>query len=428
MSKRNLRSRVSKRFDTYDRLESKQLLAGDVGVYLENSRLVVWGDQADNQVEVRVVGGQLEVSGKSGTTINGQATPFRTTNYRGSLDSLWMGLGNGNDTAFVEGVTINRSAFAQGGQGADNIGFYKVKVVDELMALTASGDDTVSLDEVEVGGNLRVYTREGNDTIGLDRVEVRGHTLIAGQVGNDRLSIRNSTHLGGAGLFLDRGDDFLSVQGTEIRGFTSVAMASGSDDVFLENLTVRGTVAAFGGIGNDRLELSGTNSFSSTPSVFGFEGNDVAGGRLQADGVFNSLITSGARLGTIVELAVLNPNFSTLVGALQTTGLVPTLSGAGPFTVFAPTNAAFSKISGTVASLTQQQLTNVLLFHVVNGAVSSSQLVARTSVDTLLGQSFSVNASGGNVVLNGNATLAATDIRAKNGIIHVLNDVLVPVL
>ena len=140
------------------------------------------------------------------------------------------------------------------------------------------------------------------------------------------------------------------------------------------------------------------------------------------------MIASEARLGTVTELAVLTPELSTLVGALQSTGLDDALNGEGPFTAFAPLNSAFDKLpDGTLEGLTTEQLSDILKFHVVAGdAVFAAELVTLTSVETLLGQSFTVDLTSGSPVLNGDVTLAATDIRAKNGVIHLLNEVLLP--
>ena len=103
------------------------------------------------------------------------------------------------------------------------------------------------------------------------------------------------------------------------------------------------------------------------------------------------------------------------------------VAGDGPLTVFAPLNSAFDAISDVVAGLTNDQLTDVLLFHVAGQEISSELLVTLDSVETLLGQSFTVDATDG-VILNGNAELAAVDIQAKNGIVHLLQDVLIPEL
>jgi len=94
--------------------------------------------------------------------------------------------------------------------------------------------------------------------------------------------------------------------------------------------------------------------------------------------------------------------------------------------VFAPLNSAFEKLpERTLESLTTDQLTDILTFHVATEQIFAGDPVTRTSVDTLLGQSFSVEVDDG-VLLNGNVTIAATDIRAKNGVVHLLNEVLLP--
>lgn len=130
----------------------------------------------------------------------------------------------------------------------------------------------------------------------------------------------------------------------------------------------------------------------------------------------------------IVEIAAGNPDFTTLVAALEAAGLDSALAGAGPFTVFAPTNAAFDALpEGTIEALLADipALTRVLQYHVVSGRLDAATLAGRTSVTTLAGISLSVSASGG-VVSVGGVPVAAADISASNGIIHVIGSVLIP--
>lgn len=132
---------------------------------------------------------------------------------------------------------------------------------------------------------------------------------------------------------------------------------------------------------------------------------------------------------TIVDVAASNPDFSTLVAAVQAAGLVETLSGEGPFTVFAPTNAAFDKLpEGTVASLLADipALTKVLTYHVVAGKVMAADVVGLTSTPTVQGQEIKVAVVDGSVHLNDAVTVTATDIEASNGVIHVVDTVLLP--
>jgi len=136
-----------------------------------------------------------------------------------------------------------------------------------------------------------------------------------------------------------------------------------------------------------------------------------------------------AQTQTIVDIAVGNPDFSTLVTALQAAGLVDTLKGDGPFTVFAPTNAAFAKVDpATLTALLNDKaaLTRVLTYHVVPGKVLAADVVKLTSAKTVEGSDINIAVAGAGVTLNGSTNVTATDIQASNGVIHVIDSVLLP--
>jgi uncharacterized surface protein with fasciclin (FAS1) repeats len=138
-------------------------------------------------------------------------------------------------------------------------------------------------------------------------------------------------------------------------------------------------------------------------------------------------VPTRVRAANIVEIAAGNPNFSTLVAAVQAAGLVDTLSGPGPFTVFAPTDAAFAKLpEGTIPALLADtnRLRQVLLYHVVGAAVPSASVVSGPVV-TVQGAAVTASVTGEGVRING-AQVVTPDIAADNGIIHVINDVLLP--
>jgi len=142
----------------------------------------------------------------------------------------------------------------------------------------------------------------------------------------------------------------------------------------------------------------------------------------------SSMLLSGAALAQdIVEVAVANGNFKTLVTALQAADLVATLKGPGPFTVFAPTDAAFAKIpKAQLDALLKDKakLVAVLTYHVVPGKVMAKD-VKSGSVKTVEGQSLMVKVEGGKVMVN-NAMVTGTDVVASNGVIHVIDTVLMP--
>ncbi|KCV82706.1 fasciclin domain-containing protein [Actibacterium atlanticum] len=132
----------------------------------------------------------------------------------------------------------------------------------------------------------------------------------------------------------------------------------------------------------------------------------------------------------IVDIAASNDDFSTLVAAVSAAGLVDTLKGDGPFTVFAPTNDAFAALpAGTVESLllpeNKDQLVSILTYHVVPGAVTSDQLAGqRLSVATVQGSTVHIDARNG-VKVDG-ANVVTADIIASNGVIHVIDKVILP--
>lgn len=133
---------------------------------------------------------------------------------------------------------------------------------------------------------------------------------------------------------------------------------------------------------------------------------------------------------TVVDIAVGSPDHTTLVAAVSAAGLVETLSGDGPFTVFAPTNAAFAALpEGTVDNLLKpemkDQLTGVLTYHVVAGNVLSGDLSDGLVVTTLNGQELTVSIKDGKVMING-ATVVAADLAGTNGVVHVIDAVLLP--
>ena len=130
----------------------------------------------------------------------------------------------------------------------------------------------------------------------------------------------------------------------------------------------------------------------------------------------------------IVETALAAPQFSTLVTLVKEAGLVEALSADGPFTLFAPTNSAFGKLpASTIAALKsdKEKLAKVLKYHLVSGSVPASKVVTLSSANTLEGSSVAIDSSGKRVKVN-NSSVTKTDIMTSNGIIHVIDTVLIP--
>jgi transforming growth factor-beta-induced protein len=134
--------------------------------------------------------------------------------------------------------------------------------------------------------------------------------------------------------------------------------------------------------------------------------------------------------GDIVAVATAAGTFQTLIAAVQAAGLVETLQGAGPFTVFAPTDAAFAKLpAGTVEALLQDPaaLRQVLTYHVIPGRVMAADVVRSNggTPATVQGQTLTIRVVDGKVMVDG-ATVLAADVGASNGVIHVIDEVILP--
>lgn len=141
-----------------------------------------------------------------------------------------------------------------------------------------------------------------------------------------------------------------------------------------------------------------------------------------------SSTTMAASSETIVDVASANPDFSTLVSAVTKAGLVETLSGDGPFTVFAPTNEAFAKIPQDQLDAIladQAKLKSILTYHVIAGKVLAGDLQPEQSVATVEGQNVDIKVTDGTATING-CNIVKTDVEASNGVIHVIDCVLVP--
>jgi len=134
--------------------------------------------------------------------------------------------------------------------------------------------------------------------------------------------------------------------------------------------------------------------------------------------------------GDIVDVAVANGQFNTLAAALEAADLIDTLKSDGPFTVFAPTDAAFAALpEGTVESLLEpenrDQLVAILTYHVVSGRVTAADVVKLDEATTVNGQAIAINVIDGGVQID-NASVVTADVDASNGVIHVIDSVILP--
>jgi len=213
-------------------------------------------------------------------------------------------------------------------------------------------------------------------------------------------------------------DDLSKEQLTEILTYHVVAGKLEAADVVKETYAT----TLFGA--DVRIKVDGANVFLNLTTK-------VTATDIQAsNGVIHVLDGVLLPPGDIPTVATGNPEFSSLVAALAKAELVDALKADGPFTVFAPTNAAFDAFLAsqgvTLAQLTKEQLTPILTYHVVSGKLYSEDVVKATKAKTLQGDDVTIAVAGANVTLNGDTNVTAVDVLAKNGVIHVIDKVLVP--
>jgi uncharacterized surface protein with fasciclin (FAS1) repeats len=150
--------------------------------------------------------------------------------------------------------------------------------------------------------------------------------------------------------------------------------------------------------------------------------------------VIDTVLLPPAQTADIVDTAIADGRFTTLVAAVEAAGLVDTLKGEGPFTLFAPTDEAFATLpAGTVEDLLKPEnletLTNILLYHVVSGKVMAADVVTldgQSAETAFAGNSVAISVKDGNVFLNETVQVVITDIETSNGVIHVIDTVLLP--
>jgi transforming growth factor-beta-induced protein len=152
--------------------------------------------------------------------------------------------------------------------------------------------------------------------------------------------------------------------------------------------------------------------------------------KLMTAGALCVALALPAAAGDIVDTAVGAGSFNTLVAAVKAAGLVETLKGPGPFTVFAPTDEAFAKLpAGTVQDLlkpeNREKLAAILTYHVVPGKVMAADVIRLTKAKTVQGQEVKIKTGSGGVMVD-NAKVVRTDIETSNGVIHVIDTVILP--
>ena len=421
-----------------ERLEGRRLLAGDVGITIRGDDVLVRGDDEANQLEIiQTPDGRTIAVGSDGTTINGSTDTLVIAESGDVIDDLRIRLGDGDDVILIDGVTVADDLSIAAGRGDDAVGLLRTTVGDDLTVRGYRGELQFSLDLSEVGDDLRVSGGRDDALIVIDGSTVGDDTFLRTGRGDDTIVVRGSTHADDVYVFTGGGDDFIAVDDSTLGDDVFAFLGRGDDDLLVRDSNLADRVIAFAGGGDDNLELAGDNTLSDRrdPLLFGFDGDVVDDADDTIDAAVDALVDAGARRPTIIDIATGDENFSTLVDLIVQAGLLDALSGTEPLTVFAPTNAAFGDFiaefgltvndDGTL-DVPNDLLTEVLTFHVAAGSLDSTAVVAADSIETLSGGTIAVTTDDAGVTLDGRAGLVAVDVRARNGIVHVIDAVLTP--
>ncbi|MEZ6123734.1 MAG: hypothetical protein R3C49_11220 [Planctomycetaceae bacterium] len=280
-------------------LEVRSLLAGNVLVSFVGADLVVTGDDASNQVDVVVDGGNIVVRGRENTTVNGGSTAFVAATGSTILsDDFFVRLGSGDDVLFVEGVSISGRASVAGQAGNDSVGFLNTTIAGHVGIVTSTGSDVVNLDSVvarqgvtvqtgrnddtvrivdsTITGNVVLATGRHADTVVLDTTSVSGSVRVATAGGADNVVMTDSTIGGRFVAATGRGNDFVMLDNLAVTG-RSVLRTQGQHDLaIVENASRFGSLKIVGGAGRDGVQIASDTVVGGRRKVRGQESNAVS--------------------------------------------------------------------------------------------------------------------------------------------------------
>lgn len=414
-------------------LEDKVLLAGGVSAMVRGGDIIIRGDDADNKIEVRAnAEGGISVFGLEETTINGTVGPVELMANTTVPDDIRVVLGNGDDLVRIEGIDVGDDVRVVAGSGSDAVGFFDANIGGSVAVIGSRGSDDVSIDATTIGDKLKVSLSKGQDTLGIDASTVSGRARIVGGSGEDRVAVRQSTMGDNVVVVSGSGSDAIGLKDAQIDGRAVVRTGSGDDTLAAIDSVFAADVRGNGGSNDDTLGSFGA-TFESDFDFDRFEEELTeadAEAEAQADAeieaAFLDLVESEARLGTVAELLLVNSDLSDLADAAEAAGITAALA-SDTVTVFAPTNDAFAAVDADVMAALMADptglLKDVLDYHTVARSLDAEALADVSSVTTVFGSDIALDSTSG-LTLNGTSTAVQTDIRAKNGFVHLIDEVL----
>jgi len=199
------RTRKSNQSFSYESLEPKRLLAGNVNANVQGEHIYIRGDQQDNQIRITADNGKIRISGFDGTTVNNRNAVFveNSTDVNGSsrVSSEFSGglrihMGPGNDRLDIDRIRLNGRSIIYGGTGDDQVAISSTEFINSAIVQTFTGDDGVTINNTRVTDTLYAITHEGADRLTVSNSETLGSVIMATGDGNDFLQLESNQHLG----------------------------------------------------------------------------------------------------------------------------------------------------------------------------------------------------------------------------------------
>ena len=243
-------------------LEVRYLLAGNMDVDSIGDGFKLSGDELANNVEISVVSGDIVLTGKDSTTINGSASPITLRTGSTQIDgSLIVHLFDGNDTFVIKGqIQIGDSLKIFAGAGNDTLGMENVSVQDDIFVFASDGNDQIAMRNSSVGGKFRVDLGDGDDTLSAQSITVGNQVSVTAGRGADAIVLEQMTINGPLLLNTGSGNDTVSVVGSTIRDKVVANTGLSDDFISIDASTIEGKLKVVGSRDDDSVVLSGSTS------------------------------------------------------------------------------------------------------------------------------------------------------------------------
>ncbi len=257
-------------------LEARYLLAGNVDVNSIGDGFKLSGDSLANNAEISVVGGNIVLTGKDGTTINGSASPFTLRTGSTQIDgSLLVYLLDGNDTFVIKGqIQIGDNLRIFAGAGNDTLGMENVTVQDDVFVFASDGNDQIAMRNSTVQGNFHVDLGDGDDTFSLQSITGVDRLFVLGGRGAEAIVLEQTTIDGPLVLNTGTGNDTVSIVGSTIRGHVLAISGLSDDFISIDSSTIAGKLIVVGSRDDDSVVLRGTTSIGKKLVYLAGSGSD----------------------------------------------------------------------------------------------------------------------------------------------------------